>query len=53
MKVMKVLDKKVGSTIYYKYRLNLPKELVEKSKLLGKDLVVKLDKNKIVITIEN
>jgi len=50
MKIMKVLDKKVGDTTYYKYRINLPKDVVEKSKLLDGEVKVKLV-NKI-ITIE-
>jgi len=49
MKVMKVIDKKVGNTTYYKYRINLPKEAVEQLNLLGKELKVKIEKNKIVI----
>jgi hypothetical protein len=49
MKIMKVLDKKVGETIYYKYRINLPKEMVEELKLEGKEVKVKIEKNKIVI----
>lgn len=49
MKIMKVLDKKVGDTTYYKYRINLPKEVVETSKLLDKKLKILLDKGKIVI----
>ena len=49
MKVMKVVDKKVGNITYYKYRINLPKEAVEKLNLLDKELEVKIEKNKIVI----
>jgi len=49
MKIMKVFDKKVGDTTYYKYRVNLPKKVVEDSKLLEKEVKVKLDKDKIVI----
>ena len=49
MKVMKVVDKKVGNTTYYKYRINLPKEVVEQLNLLDKELKVKVEKNKIVI----
>ena len=49
MKIMKVLDKKIGDTKYIKYRINLPKDVVEKSKLLEKEVKVRLDKNKIVI----
>ena len=49
MKIMKVVDKKVGNTVYYKYRINLPKEAVEQLKLLDKELKVKIEKGKIVI----
>ena len=34
---MKVLDKKVGKTIYYKYRINLPKEIIEIQNFLMKN----------------
>lgn len=46
---MKVLDKKVGDTTYYKYRINLPKDVVEKSNLANKDVVVKEIKGKIIV----
>lgn len=49
MKIMKVLDKKVGDTTYYKYRINLPKNVVEESKLLDGEVKVKYSKNKIII----
>ncbi len=49
MKIMKVVDKKIGDKTYYKYRINLPKEAIEKGKFLDKDLKVKVDKGKIVI----
>ena len=49
MKVMKVVDKKVGDTTYYKYRINLPKEAVEQLNLLDKQLKIKIEKNKIII----
>jgi hypothetical protein len=49
MKIMKVLDKKIGDTTYFKYRINLPKEIVETSKLLDKELRILLDKGKIII----
>lgn len=49
MKIMKSVDKKVGNTTYYKYKINLPKKVVEESKLLGKELKVELQDNKIVI----
>ena len=46
---MKVVDKKIGNTTYYKYRINLPKEVVEQLNLLDKELKVKIERNKIVI----
>lgn len=46
---MKSVDKKVGDTIYFKYKINLPKKIVEESGLDNKDLKVRLDNNKIVI----
>ena len=49
---MKVFDKKVGETTYYKYRINLPKEVAEKSGFLDKEIKVELKKNKIVIEKE-
>lgn len=49
MKIMKVKDKKVGDTTYYKYRINLPKKVVEEGKFLDKELKVKEEKGKIVI----
>tara|TARA_Y100000034_G_scaffold131104_1_gene191090 strand:- start:3673 stop:3831 length:159 start_codon:yes stop_codon:yes gene_type:complete len=52
MKIIKVLSKKVGDTNYYKYLLNLPKEVVEESNLLGKNLKAKSDKQKIMVEEE-
>jgi hypothetical protein len=52
MKIMKVFDKKVGKTEYIKYRINLPKEAVEKSNLLNKELIAKVEKDKIIIEKE-
>ena len=49
MKIIKVMSKKVGDKEYSKYLLNLPKEVVEDSKLLGKDLKATIEKEKIVI----
>ncbi len=48
---MKVFDKRVGDTEYNKYRINLPKKAVEESKLFGKELKVKVEKDKIIIGI--
>ena len=52
MKIMKVVDKKVGDTTYYKYRINLPKEMVEQLKLIDKELKVKTEGKKIIIEKE-
>ena len=52
MKIMKVVDKKIGNTTYYKYRINLPKETVEKLNLLDKELKVRADRNRIIIERE-
>jgi len=49
MKIMKVIDKKVGDVVYYKYRINLPKELVENNKLLDKELKVKFENGNIIV----
>jgi len=52
MKIMKVLDKKVGNTEYIKYRVNIPKKVAEKSKLLDKEVIIRLKKDKIIIEKE-
>ncbi len=49
MKIMKAVDKKVGDVVYYKYKINLPKKIVEDSKFEGKELNVKFGSNKIII----
>jgi len=46
---MKVLDKKIGDTTYFKYRINLPKDVVEKSNLIDKKIIAKMEKGKIII----
>lgn len=48
MKIMKAVDKKVGDTTYYKYKINLPKK-IEDSDLLNKELKVSIEKDKITI----
>ncbi len=53
MKIMKVVDKKIGDVVYYKYRINLPKDIVEENKLLDKELKVKFVRDSIVIEKEN
>ncbi len=53
MRIMKVLDKKIGNTEYIKYRINIPKKVAEDSKLLDKEVVVRLDEDKIIIEKED
>jgi len=48
MKIMKSVDKKIGDTTYYKYKINLPKK-VEETDLLDKELNIILEKEKIII----
>ena len=43
---MKVLDKKVEDTEYIKYRINLPKKVVEESGLLDKEIKAKIVRKK-------
>ncbi len=52
MKIIKVMSKKVGDTEYKKYLLNLPKNVVEESKLIGKNLKAKAEKERIIIEKE-
>ncbi len=52
MKIREVLDKKVGNKIYNRYIVILPKNVVEQSKLKGKDLKATLDINKEKICLE-
>lgn len=49
---MKVLDKKIGDTEYIKYRVNLPKKIVEDSGLKDKEVIVRLEEDKIIIENE-
>lgn len=46
---MKVKDKTIGNTTYYKYRVNLPKDAVEELKLLDKEIKVKVEKGRIIL----
>jgi len=49
MKIREVLDKKVGEVRYTRYIIILPKNVVQDSKLLGKELQVKYEMGKIII----
>lgn len=53
MKIMRVVDKKVGQAYYYKYRVNIPKEAVRKSNLFGKKLKAIVKNGKIIIESED
>jgi len=52
MKIVKVMSKKIGNKEYSKYIVNLPKKVVENSKLLNKQLKTKTEKEKIIIEKE-
>lgn len=52
MKIREVLDKKVGNKTYNRYIVILPKDVVEQSKLVGKELKATLDNNKEKICLE-
>lgn len=49
MKIREVLDKKVGNKKYTRYIVILPKDIVEESKLLGKELKATIKRGKIVL----
>ena len=49
MKIMKSVDKKIGDVTYYKYKVNLPKKIVEENNLADKEFNVKFDKGNIVL----
>ena len=52
MRIMKSVDKKVGDVIYYKYKVNLPKKIIEENKLEDKEFNVKFDKGNIILEAE-
>ena len=49
MKIREVIDKKIGNKEYKRYIVILPKDLVQDSKLLGKELKATLEKDKIIL----
>lgn len=49
MKIMKVVDKKMGDKTYFKYRINLPIKDVLESGLENEEVKVKRQGKKIVI----
>lgn len=52
MKIREVLDKKVGDVKYTRYIAIIPKEIVEKSDLLGKELQARVKNGKIIFEKE-
>lgn len=52
MKILEAFDKEVKGKRYYRYRINLPKQVVEDSKLKGKDLKARAENKKIIIEEE-
>ncbi|MBS3091776.1 hypothetical protein J4217_05015 [Candidatus Pacearchaeota archaeon] len=53
MKIREVLDKKIGDKKYTRYIVILPKDIIQDSRLLGKELKAKLEKDKIIIEKES
>ena len=53
MKIRDVLDKKIGDKTYTRYILIVPKDVVAESKLLGKELKARVEKDKIIIEKES
>lgn len=49
MKILKAFDKEVNKKRYYRYRINLPKKVVEDSELIDKKLKATTEKKKIII----
>ena len=49
MKIREVLDKKVGDKTYNRYIVILPKEIVQQSHLLGKEIKATFSDNKICL----
>jgi len=49
MRIREVQDKTVGETVYKRFLITLPKKVVQESKLFGKELEAKAEKNRIVI----
>jgi len=49
MKILEALDKEVNKKKYYRYRINLPKKVVEDSGLKGKELKAITKDRKIIL----
>ncbi len=53
MKILEAFDKEVKGTKYYRYRINLPKQVVEASNLKGKVLKARTENGRIIIEKED
>ena len=53
MKIREVLDKKIGDKTYTRYILIVSKNVVAESRLLGKELKARVEKDKIIIEQES
>jgi len=49
MKILKAMDKIVNEVKYFRYRINLPKKVVEESGLIDKKLKTTTKDKKIII----
>lgn len=49
MKIMKIFNSQRKDVTYHKYRINLPKKIVENSGLLDAELMIKIENGKITI----
>ena len=52
MKILKAFDKEVNKKKYFRYRINLPKKVVEESGLVDKELKTITKDKKIIIEEE-
>ena len=49
MKILKAFDKEINNNKYFRYRINLPKRIIEESGLIDKELKIVFEKGKIII----
>lgn len=52
MKILEAIDKEVKGRKYYRYRINLPKQVVEDSNLKGRKLKARAEKERIILEKE-
>ncbi|MBS3159880.1 hypothetical protein J4436_03765 [Candidatus Woesearchaeota archaeon] len=53
MKILKAFDKEINNNKYFRYRINLPKRIIEESGLIDKELKIVFEKGKIIIEKES